>query len=110
MKNDNEPTLLLASEVAARLRIGLSTVYEMFYRGDLGGVRLGKNKGAIRIFRESLDDLLAGGRKPNPHPAAPAQQETPVVVTPPKSSGSRPAKSQARFHWPLVVSPPRQKR
>jgi excisionase family DNA binding protein len=54
-------------EVAATLRVGRATVYQLVQSGHLGSVRLGKT---IRITRGQLERYLAGHSTGPNRPAA----------------------------------------
>ena len=75
------PDLLTVAEVAAALRCGLSTVYDMLQQGRLLSVRLGRRKG-IRVLRSSLDALL--------RPVAPTPPPPPPPEAAPRRRGPRP--------------------
>ena len=55
-----ESRLLTAEEVAALLRIRVSTVYDAAARGDLPAVRLwkGTRRTLIRFRRDDIDELI----------------------------------------------------
>jgi excisionase family DNA binding protein len=74
----SEEKVLLVKEVAARLRCGLSTVYDMVDRGDLAAFRLGTGKrSGLRILASSVDGLVQWASAPPP-PAAPAPAAAPA--------------------------------
>jgi excisionase family DNA binding protein len=52
----NQSALLTVREMAERLRISLATAYQLVKQGAIASLRVGCNRGAIRI-RES--DLMA---------------------------------------------------
>ena len=56
---DSAPALLTVREVAAVLRLDVSTVYRMVARGTIGGVQLGP-RSTVRIPRQELEQLLTG--------------------------------------------------
>jgi excisionase family DNA binding protein len=65
--------VLTATEVASILRSGLSTVYEMFERGDLPGFRLGKGRGTIRFLARGVSEFIENNmncRVGEPHRAS----------------------------------------
>lgn len=100
---NEQEQVLLPKEAKDILRVGLSTIYEMFHRGQLRGFRVGKGLGGIRILRSSVDALMS---QPALAPNPPLQQEkaTPPLVTPPPAPVRRPTKSR---HELLVCPPPR---
>ncbi len=51
--------MLTVKQVAARLQISLSSVYELIARGQLPAFRLGPRRGAIRVRPEDLASYLA---------------------------------------------------
>ena len=75
-----ENAILTVKEAAVRLRCGLSTIYELFAAGSLQGFRLRQGRGGIRIYANSVDQLMRRNanaapepvpeRKSNPRPAA----------------------------------------
>lgn len=59
------PSVLTVAEVAAALRIGLSTVYDLIHTGQLEGFSVstrGRSRGAIRVTRRSVDQFLERSR------------------------------------------------
>jgi len=54
--HDRSAVLLTVTEVADRLRVSCTCVYQLVKRGRLACHRIGLGRGAIRI---SVDDLLA---------------------------------------------------
>lgn len=59
----NEPALLTAAEVAERLSVCRSTVYNLIAAGRLPAHRFGKGKvrrGGIRVPGRAVDAFLAG--------------------------------------------------
>lgn len=56
----NDPDLLTAEEVATRLRVRVSTVYDAAARGNLPVVRLwaGKKRSLLRFRREDIEQFL----------------------------------------------------
>lgn len=50
---------MAAKEAAEHLGVGLSTVYEMFGRGELAGYRVRRR---ILLYRASVDAVEAAGR------------------------------------------------
>ena len=50
--------LLTVTEVAAELRVSKGTVYEMCKTGNLPSIRVGMNKGSVRIPRDALEKWL----------------------------------------------------
>jgi excisionase family DNA binding protein len=62
---DTLPVLLTPREVAATLRVDLSTVYRMIDRGTLGAVQFGGARHTVRIPAAELVRLSA-----SPKPAA----------------------------------------
>ena len=50
----NQSPLLTVREVADRLRISLATAYELVKRGAIASLRVGSNRGAIRIQEADL--------------------------------------------------------
>lgn len=70
-----QSAVLTVKEVAGRLRIGLSTVYELFDDGSLRGFRLRGARGAIRVYEESLAEFIQKNEnrpEPEPEPKAAA--------------------------------------
>ncbi len=68
--------LLTIAEVAARLRLGRTTAYQLVQQGHLAAHRVGKGRGTIRVTEEDLNAYLAScreqnessGRAPKPQP------------------------------------------
>jgi excisionase family DNA binding protein len=57
---------MTAKEAAAHLGVGLSTVYEMFHRGELGGFRVRRR---VVFYRAAVEAAEKGGRAgPPPQP------------------------------------------
>jgi excisionase family DNA binding protein len=56
---DSAQALLTVREVAAVLRLDVSTVYRIVARGTIGGVQFGP-RSTVRIPRRELDQLLTG--------------------------------------------------
>ena len=50
--------LMTVKEVAHRLRVSASLVYQLLDSGKLGCHRIGKGRGAIRIRPEDVDEYL----------------------------------------------------
>ena len=50
--------LMTVKEVARRLRVSASLVYQLIDSGRLGCHRIGNGRGAIRIRREDMDEYL----------------------------------------------------
>lgn len=88
-------SLLTPKEVAGQLRIGLSTVYELFHRQQLLGFRVGRK---VLIRAESVEAIQNGVpaelHKPCPHPAGES-------VRPARKSGGRPQKAVGRVRGRL---------
>jgi excisionase family DNA binding protein len=59
MPDHQAPSFLTPRELAARWRLGRSTVYELLARGELSYYRLGK---AVRIALADIEAYEAGGR------------------------------------------------
>lgn len=57
--NTPQADILLVKEVAAVLRLGLSTVYQLIQSGKLPAYKFG---GIYRVRRHDLDDFLDGNR------------------------------------------------
>ncbi len=55
--------LMTVKEVARRLRVSASLVYQLIDSGKLGCHRIGNGRGAIRIRPEDLANYLQGCRK-----------------------------------------------
>ncbi len=66
-------SLLTVSEVAERLRVSVASIYEMVRSGKLRSMRLGPNRGAIRIRPEELDRYLAAVEHQPPTTTKPAR-------------------------------------
>ena len=61
---DEGRLLLTVSEVAARLGLGRSTIYEMVMRGDIPSIKIGRARripaSALEVFvTECLNDAMA---------------------------------------------------
>jgi excisionase family DNA binding protein len=61
------PVLLTPREVAAELRVDLSTVYRMINRGTLGAVQFGGARHTVRIPAAELVRLSASPRPVRSH-------------------------------------------
>jgi excisionase family DNA binding protein len=59
MTPDPAPTFLTPQELAARWRLGRSTVYELIARGELSYYRLGKT---LRVALADVEAYEASGR------------------------------------------------
>ncbi len=57
------PRTMTAKEAAAQLGVGLSTVYEMFGRGELAGFRVRRR---VVIYRTAVDAVEKSGRAEGP--------------------------------------------
>lgn len=71
----NTPELLTPREVAERLRVSNWTVYDLFRKGELRGVRVGK---AVRVFADSVAAFIDAHTN-----AAPVVKPLPVPFVPP---------------------------
>jgi excisionase family DNA binding protein len=60
---------MTAKEAAARLEVGLSTVYLLCERGQLSHARIGAGRGTIRISEDDLRAFLESCRAGKPAPA-----------------------------------------
>lgn len=54
--------MLTVSEVAERLKLSLSAIYELIADGQLPSVRLGPKKGAVRVTEEDLQAFIESRR------------------------------------------------
>jgi hypothetical protein len=54
----SDSAVLTAQEVKVSLRCGLSTVYELFNRGDLRGFRIGKGNGGVRFLAKDVEAFV----------------------------------------------------
>lgn len=54
--------LLTVKQVAKRLNVSLSSVYELIHDGALTSYRIGRNGGAIRVSDDDLEVYLAKSR------------------------------------------------
>jgi excisionase family DNA binding protein len=64
-----EPPLLSVHDVAARLKVHPSTVYQLCAAGRLPHRRVGLGRGVIRVTESDLAEYLAdsaAGRRPRP--------------------------------------------
>jgi excisionase family DNA binding protein len=61
--------LLTTQEVADTLRVGRTTVYELYGARELRGPRVGLKKDAIRITKESVNDYISRNTPQEPEPA-----------------------------------------
>lgn len=57
----DRPATLKVPEVAAELRIGRNTAYELVRSGALRSVRIGRS---VRVTREALEAFKAGDGRP----------------------------------------------
>jgi excisionase family DNA binding protein len=57
------PVLLTTGEAAEMLRVDPATMRRMVERGDIRAIRL-PGSGYLRIPREVIDEILAGGTTP----------------------------------------------
>ena len=69
--------LLTVPEVAAVLRLGESTVYELVSKGKIPRFEIGPKNGGIRIDQDDLNAYLASCRKEK-------KDETPQKVSRPR--------------------------
>jgi len=58
-----QPRTMTAKEAAAHLGVGLSTVYEMFGRGELGGFRVRRR---VVLYRTTVEAVEKSGRTEGP--------------------------------------------
>lgn len=70
---------MTAAEAAAHLGVGLSTVYEMFDRGEVAGYRVRRR---VVLYRTSVEGLERAGRNAA-RAAAPAGPQRPPLLRPP---------------------------
>ena len=64
----NQSPLLTVREVAERLRISLATAYELVKRGAIASLRVGSNRGAIRVRETDLFAYECAMMQPTPLP------------------------------------------
>ena len=51
--------MLKVAEIADRMRVSKWTVYRLIEDGDLKAIRVGRNKGSIRVFESAYGDYVA---------------------------------------------------
>ncbi len=85
----NAPPFLTAKQAAAQLTLGLTTIYELYHKGEIRGFRVA-HKG-IRVSRESIKDYIKRQSNAAPVPAAapaatagPEETHEPAVLPMPK--------------------------
>lgn len=67
--------LLTVKELAERLRISLATGYALIKQGKIASLRIGSNRGAIRVRETDLQQYLADSSQ---QVATPKEQAKPV--------------------------------
>ena len=78
--------LMTVKEVARRLRVSASLVYQLVDSGKLGCHRIGNGRGAIRIRPEDVDEYLTQCRRNRTKsPLCPTGSQ-PASTKPPQSS------------------------
>jgi excisionase family DNA binding protein len=58
---DPSKTLLTVKEVAERLRVCPATAYELIRQGKIRSLRVGTNRGVIRVRELDVEEYLSAG-------------------------------------------------
>ncbi len=67
------PSLLTVREVAEKLKMSLSSIYSLINTGKVASLRVGMNRGSIRIREADLDEYLESVKQGSKHTVAKMQ-------------------------------------